>query len=263
MAFLYSFASSSKGNCTYVGSKQNGILIDAGIGIRQFVSHTKELGIQPGAVKGIFITHEHTDHVKGLARIQKQLNVPVYASKGTLVAMLEKGQVGPDIHLEVISDKPAEICDMKLTAFRTSHDSSESQCYHIETDDHKRVSICTDLGYVTEDIHTYLTQSDLVFLESNYDERMLQAGRYPYFLKRRIAGGKGHLSNSDCAEEIAKLYQAGIEKFVLGHLSEENNHPDVAEANIHERMLRDGAKAGADYLLSVAPVRNCGAVIEV
>lgn len=263
MAFLYPLASSSKGNCSYVGTKQNGILIDAGVGIRNFVAHMSLIGIHTKAIRGIFVTHEHSDHIKGLSRIQTALKVPVYGSKGTLVSLLEKGILNPHSDLRVISEETVYLDGMAVSAFHTPHDSAESQCYRIETEDYKKICICTDLGHMTEEIHQQLSQSDLVMLESNYEENLLQIGIYPPFLKRRIAGLRGHLSNGDCAEEIAALYEKGIRHFVLGHLSEENNRPELAFANIVHKLSECDAALESDYQLFVAPKTNTGKVIEV
>lgn len=263
MAFLYPLASSSKGNCSYVGTKENGLLIDAGVGIRTFAAHMSFIGIHSRAIKGIFITHEHSDHIKGLSRIQTALRVPVYASKGTLASLIQKGVLSPHCDFRVVDKEEIVLSGMTVKAFHTPHDSAESQCYRVMTEDHKQICVCTDLGHMTEEIHQELAQSDLVMLESNYEEEMLRMGRYPAFLKRRIAGKNGHLSNCDCADEIAALYGQGIRRFVLGHLSEENNRPEIAFMNIVHRLSQENAVLESDYQLTVAPKTNTGKMIEV
>lgn len=264
MAFLYSFASSSKGNCSYIGTKAFGILIDAGIGVRDLGIHLKKIDVAPNAIQAIFVTHEHADHVKGLSAIQRALGVPIYGSRGTLTALLEKKVISPLAKLQVIAAQSITLdSDMKVCGFRTPHDSVESQCYQVECAKGQRVCICTDLGYVTTQIQDIMSQSDVVLLESNYDTALLQHGSYPAFLKKRIAGSRGHLSNEACAQVIAKLYQAGVKRFVLGHLSQENNRPEIARQHVIAEMENLHAKPGQDYELMVAPPRNHGTIIEL
>lgn len=262
MAIIYPLASSSKGNCIYIGTKNKGILVDAGIGIRSFAAHMSILGIQPQAIQGIFITHEHTDHVKGLARIQKALNIPVFGSKGTLRKLVEKQLIAPHIPMQLIWENDFELDEFCITAFSTPHDSEQSQCYRIRTPEGRSAVVCTDLGHVTDQIHNTLVGSDVVMLESNYEDSMLATGKYPYFLKKRIAGLNGHLSNMDCAQEISKLYHVGVKKFILGHLSEENNLPELAHQNVVHTLSSCGATIGQDFELMVAPRENQGKWIE-
>lgn len=265
MSFLYPMCSSSKGNCSYIGSQERGVLIDAGLGIRSFLSQLALIGVAKEAVRGIFVTHEHSDHVKGLSRIQKELQVPVYASQGTLSCLIQKGYLPSDAPMKVVDSKaPERIGSFVVSAFPTPHDSVESQAYQIHIqEEQKTVTVCTDLGYITEEIHHRLVQSDLLMLESNYDPYLLQSGCYPYFLKRRIAGSGGHLSNADCAAEISALYDLGVRHFVLGHLSEENNRPELAYANILSALERKGGRLQEDFTLSVAPKTNVGRTIPI
>ncbi len=257
MAIVYSLCSSSKGNCTYVGSEKEGILIDAGIGIRTFAAAMTLGGIPMKAVKGIFVTHEHSDHIRGLSRIVQQLDVPVFATEGTLKELIHKGAVPPGADLRELTG-PAQAAGMEATPFSTSHDSAQSAAFRIHTADGKTVSICTDLGYVSQEVSGHLTGSDFVMLESNYDEFMLETGRYPYFLKKRIAGEKGHLSNEACSEEISRLIANGTTQFLLGHLSEENNRPQVAMAHTVNRLQGEGIRFGEDFTLDVAPKSTIG-----
>lgn len=262
MAIIYPMASSSKGNCTYVGSKACGVLIDAGIGIRSFLAHLALIGVPPQAIRGILITHEHSDHIKGLARIQKALGVPVYASKGTLRQLLQKRVIAPQTPMGLIPEAGLLLDGMRVTAFATPHDCEQSQCYRICMEDGASAVVCTDLGEVTEEIHRQLLGSDAVMLESNYEESMLLMGRYPYFLKRRIAGARGHLSNESCAAELCRLYEAGVRRFVLGHLSEENNRPEIALETMVHMLSQYGAVPGQDFQLLVAPRENNGKWME-
>ncbi len=262
MSFIYTLCSSSKGNCTYIGTKKSGVLIDAGIGIKKFATHLSMIDVKKSAIKAIFVTHEHTDHISGLARIQKALNIPLYASKGTLKQLVLKGTVSESDNLNEINESVL-IDDIKISPFKTPHDCVESVGYVINTPDNKKISICTDLGYVTDGIHNSICGSDFVLIESNYDKGLLEVSDYPYMLKKRIAGEKGHLSNEDCTAEILKLFSEGTKNFLLGHLSEQNNRPELAYAHVVSALAKQGAKVAVDYNLKVAPKTNVGNIIEV
>lgn len=264
MTFIYPLCSSSKGNCTYIGTKEKGILIDAGIGIRGFISQFKLLGISLSAIRGIFVTHEHSDHTKGLKRIQQELNVPVLASNGTLQSLYNKQLI--DLNKTIYklnSGQEVLVADMGVYGFSTPHDSAESFAYKITTSNNKKVSVCTDLGHITESVHNHLKDCNTILLESNYEKSLLEMGSYPVFLKERILGKYGHLSNENCADEISRLINSGVEKFILGHLSQENNMPDIAYTNVIERLSRDKIQLDKDYSLKVAPVTNDGTIIEM
>lgn len=263
MAFIYPLCSSSKGNCTYIGDHHQGVLIDAGIGIRNFAAHLSMIGLEKQAIQGIFITHEHSDHVKGLSRLQKELNVPVYATRGTLSTLLEKGIALLEGEFRVLDGGTATLAGMEVTAFSTPHDSVQSQTYSVKTADDKKITVCTDLGYVTEEVHQNLLGSDILLLESNYEKSLLEIGIYPAFLKKRIAGKHGHLSNEDAAAEIVRLLKSGVHNFLLGHLSEENNRPELAFTNVVSELGKLGARVQDDYNLYVAPKNNTGNVIEI
>lgn len=264
MTFIYPLCSSSKGNCTYIGTKQAGILIDAGIGIRSFISQFKILRISLSAIKAIFITHEHSDHVKGLKRIQQELNVPVFASNGTLQALYCKQLI--DLNKKIYRLNSAQevlVANMNVLGFSTPHDTNESFAYKVITHDNKKISVCTDLGHISQNVHNYLKDCDAILLESNYEESLLEMGDYPVFLKERIIGKYGHLSNQDCANEIYNLVNLGVKKFILGHLSQENNMPDIAYANVIEYLSRFSLSINEHYSLKVAPVTNDGTIIEI
>lgn len=263
MSFIHSLCSSSKGNSTYIGDKKSGILVDTGIGIRNFASALALNDIDITAVKGIFITHEHTDHVKGLTAILKKINVPVYATRKTLEQLIVKNIVCASNDLNEICKRPVNICDMQISSFATPHDSVHSQGYAIQTPDDKKVCICTDLGEVTDTVYDNLSGSDFVLLESNYDENMLTFGDYPYFLKQRISSNNGHLSNELCSKTLTKLIKNGTTNFMLGHLSEKNNLPQIALEVAIRELLQANAKFDIDYKLCVAPVKSVGKVIEV
>lgn len=266
-SFVYSLCSSSKGNATYVGNRSSGILIDAGLSLRQLKRHLSLQEIDPCAIQAIFITHEHSDHIQGLCAIADLLKVPVYGSRETLAELVKKGCLPPGSTAMEISRKTAEIAGMAVHAFHTPHDSARSLGYHIEfcsgSSSGKTACICTDLGCVTDEVNENLEGCDFVLLESNYDEAMLETGSYPPFLKRRIFSDRGHLANCDCADTLIRLFNSGTTKFLLGHLSEQNNRPEIAYATSLAAVSKTGAVLGEDYILSVARRQNIGEIIEL
>lgn len=263
MNVIYPLCSSSKGNAIFVGSRTNGVLFDCGIGIRNLTHALKLNNISLSAVRAVFVTHEHSDHISGLAKFTDLVPAAIYGNVPTLQAVISKGAVGRKTALKEIDKRPAEISGMEVRAFRTSHDSADSMGYHVTFADGKRFCLCTDLGYVSDEVDAMLSDSDLVLLESNYEEEMLLAGSYPWPLKQRIRGDRGHLANKDCAAEISKLTKLGVRRFILGHLSQENNRPEIALACSTEQLVLDGLKPVRDFELMVAPRMTNGKLVEL
>lgn len=257
MARIYPLFSSSSGNSCFIGDQSGGILIDAGTSCRRLTAALRLSGIYPEAVRAIFVTHDHSDHIGALRVFTKCRPVPVYGSKGTLTYLENSGNISPCSETAVIDENGAEAAGYFVRAFHTPHDAIESVCYKITAPDGKTCCVCTDLGYVPDEISRELHGSDLVLLESNYDESMLRNGPYPYQLKQRIASKLGHLSNSDSAREVRKLIESGTRQIILGHLSQHNNTPAVAEAALMRELGKDFMR-NRDYVLTVAPVETKG-----
>ena len=256
MAKFCSLFSSSDGNCTYIGCSEGGILIDVGISTKRTEQALSDIGVPPSSLAAIFVTHEHSDHIKGIRVFAERYGIKVYSSAGTLAGMEELNAVTQKTKADVIPENGIEAGGMFVRAFRTPHDSRESTGYSIVTPDGKRLSVATDIGTVTDAVMNAVYGSDLILLESNHDVGMLQNGPYPYFLKQRILSTHGHLSNENCAKAAVKLAESGTTRFVLGHLSKENNIPSLAFETTRSAMTMAGMKENIDYLLTVAGNNN-------
>lgn len=261
MARFFPLFSGSSGNSYYIGHSEGGILIDAGVSARRLTAALIRAEVDPAKIQAIFVTHEHSDHIAGLRVFASRNRIRVFASHGTLMALEQMDVLTPQFDSFVIGQDGVETGGMRIVPFHTSHDSRESLGYIIQTSDGRNIAVATDLGYLSEEVIGAITGCDLVVLESNHDVRMLQIGPYPYYLKRRILSDTGHLSNDACASVLPRLLQSGATRFVLGHLSKENNYPELARQTALSSLTLSHAAEGSDYLLSVAPVENYGKVM--
>ena len=251
MARFCSLFSSSRGNCTYIGSPDAGILIDCGVSAKRIDTTLSSLDVDVHSIRAIFITHEHTDHIAGLRVFASKHHIPVYATAGTIRA-LEDLDVCGTFDVRAIEAHGVGEGGMFIRPFTLSHDAVQPVGYTVETADGRRVSVATDTGIVTNEILSAVSGSDLVLLESNHDIGMLQTGPYPYTVKRRILSDKGHLCNDVCAETAVRLLESGTTRFCLAHLSRDNNMPRLAYQTTYSEMQLAGAAEGSDYLLRVA-----------
>lgn len=252
MARLCPLFSGSTGNSYYIGSRSAGLLLDAGRSARQLGQMLSRCGIDPLAIQGILITHEHSDHIAGVRVFAKKYGIPVFASQGTLLAM-EPSLEGVE---RWVLDGPVELAGMQVTPFPTPHDSAESLGFRITTQDHREFALATDLGELTNCVKDHLLGAEFVVVESNHDKEMLRSGPYPYYLKRRILSGRGHLSNGDCAGFLPELAKAGTKRFLLAHLSKENNTPSLADEAALSALSAAGYRQGTDFWLEVASPEN-------
>lgn len=257
MAKLCTLFSGSSGNSTYIGSDDIGILIDAGRSAKQLENAMKVNNIDSSKIQAIFVTHEHTDHIKGINVLASRYNIPIYSSHGTIKAMEEMGVLNGKFKYGVIDEKGISIGGMFVEPFKTSHDSKESVGYKIKTYDYKKIVIAMDIGVVSDRVRDALKDCDVAIIESNHDVNMLKSSKYPYFLKRRILSNVGHLSNDDCAKELPDLVRSGVKRFILAHLSCENNIPNLALATSVCSLEAEGMRKGIDFDISVAPKENC------
>lgn len=252
MARFCPLFSSSSGNCIYIGSSGGGILIDAGVSAKRITAALEQIGVSPDSIGAIFITHEHSDHINGLRVFAGHNNIDVYASAGTLAALGDIGMLDGRFTAREITDEGVEAAGICVKPFATPHDAAQSVGYTAMTPDGRRISIATDLGHVTDTVMNAIYGSDLVMLESNHEIELLRRGPYPYPLKQRILSDRGHLSNDACADAALRLLEGGTVRFMLGHLSKQNNTPELAYETTHSAFTINGAKLGSDYLLGVA-----------
>ncbi len=255
MAKFLSLFSGSSGNSTYIGDGESGILIDAGRTAKQLAEALSAREIDPAGIGALFITHEHVDHGQGIRVFASKYNVPVYATEGTIKGLRQKGYVNEKTELHVM-EQEVQIGSLTVSYFATSHDTYEPCGYTVRTGDERKATVCTDTGVLTDESKTALIGSDLVLLESNHELNMLLNGPYPYPLKMRVSGAKGHLSNDDCARELVKLVESGTTRLFLGHLSRENNTPEIARQTALAALQIAGMREGFDFTLGVCPPAN-------
>ena len=224
--FITSLNSGSNGNCYYIGNQREAVLIDAGISCRETEKRMKRLGLAMDKVKAIFVSHEHSDHIKGIPVLAKKYQLPVYITQQTLQnggLAISENQVMPFGAYEVV-----KIGDLSIEAFPKFHDACDPYSFMVSYKD-IRIGVFTDIGRPCEQVIKYFKQCHAAFLEANYDEDMLNSSSYPYFLKQRIRGGMGHLSNKQALDLFTSFRSAGLSHLLLSHLSENNNCQELVE----------------------------------
>jgi phosphoribosyl 1,2-cyclic phosphodiesterase len=224
--FISSLNSGSSGNCYYIGNENEAILVDAGISCREIEKRMKRLGLNIQSIKAIFISHEHSDHISGLQLLSKKYQLPVYITQDTI----RYGKLQLEKHLIVFfgAHKPIDIGNLSITPFPKFHDAADPYSFIISCNKIK-VGVFTDIGIACKNVIHHFKQCHAAFLEANYDDSMLEQGRYPYFLKNRIRGGMGHLSNKQALELFTAYKPSFMSHLFLSHLSENNNCPQLVE----------------------------------
>lgn len=252
---LCSIASGSSGNCIYVGSEHTHLLVDTGISKKKIDAGLKELEIKGEELDGILITHEHSDHIQGLGVFSRKYEVPIYATPGTLEGIRNYSPLGkmPEGLLNPIqADTSFQLGDIHVDAFRISHDANEPAGYRMDCGG-KSVAVVTDLGIYDEYIVSKLQKLDAVLLEANHDVHMLEVGTYPYYLKRRVLGDKGHLSNELSGRLLCDILHDNLKHILLGHLSKENNYAKLAYETVKLEVTLSGNQyKGEDLNMVVA-----------
>lgn len=263
---LYPIASGSSGNCIYVGSDTTHLLVDTGLSKKRTEEGLQNIDVTLGDVDGILITHEHADHVCGLGVITRKYHIPIYATQKTIDAIFQTKSLGalePELFHVIEPDAPFVLKDIKCNPMRISHDAADPVAYRFKCGN-KQIAIATDMGTYNDYTVESLKGMDAILLEANHDIHMLQVGPYPYMLKQRILGDRGHLSNERSGELLSKLLHDKLQAVYLGHLSQENNMPALAyEAVKMEINMADNAYKADDFNMMVAKRSKPSELIQV
>ena len=244
--------SGSSGNALYMAYENTRLLIDAGVSGAKVTAALNELGVDAGQLDALLITHEHSDHIAGAGILSRRHDLPIYASEGTWAAMTEKlGGVAPKNRR--VFDAGTDFCigDVAISSFSIPHDAADPVGFSLFAGGVK-LTVATDLGALRDNWMSCTDDSDLVLLESNHDVDMVKAGRYPYELKRRILGNRGHLSNDAAGAAAVELYRRGVRAMILGHLSGENNFPELAWQTVTLALRKKNIDPEKDMQISVA-----------
>jgi len=223
---ITSLNSGSNGNCYYIGNGDEAVFIDAGLSCREIEKRMLRLALDIKKVAAIFVSHEHSDHIFGVQVLSKKHGIPVYITPSTLRS--SGLQIAPELVREFIAHHPVQVGGLRVTAFPKHHDASDPHSF-IVTNKNTQIGVFTDLGRCCEQLVHHFKGCHAAFLEANYDEAMLQSGRYPVSLKRRIRGGDGHLSNDQALELYTRHRPSFMTHLILAHLSKENNSPELVQ----------------------------------
>ena len=240
-------ASGSGGNSICVQNGSSSVLIDAGLTGKRIEERLQGVGINPAGLQAILVSHEHSDHIKGVGVLARRYGLPVWMTEGTLNASKKIFRGTEKIRI-FENDEKFSIGDLSFQAFQLPHDAADPVNFSV-TDGHSNVTVATDMGTVTQLVYQYMRRADLVIIETNYDYQLLMDGPYPWVLKQRISSTHGHLSNDGAAEALCNLAKEGLQQAVLAHLSEKNNRPDLARETCADMLQGQGVRS---FPLSVA-----------
>ena len=266
MLRFISFGSGSSGNCYYLWTETEGLIIDIGVGFRTLKKHFRDFGLSLSSIHHILITHDHADHIKSVGSISHELHLPVHATldvhKGIDRNYCVQRKLASDMKCMVVPGEPLDLGQFHITPFSVPHDASENVGYQIEV---QGVTFCiiTDAGEITSEIGSYISRADYLVIEANHDEEMLMHGNYPMHLKVRIQSKTGHLCNKDCGKAIAENMTEKLKRVWLCHLSEENNHPELARKTVEAVLREYGIVAGKDFKLEVLKRNTPTGVFEL
>ncbi len=254
MIYFCSLASGSSGNCQYIATSTTGILLDAGLSGKYIQNGLNHIDAEISNLKALFITHEHSDHIKSAGILMRKFGLTLYITKATFEKIEVKlGKFSMDKVVFIEKEKDITVGDIVVRPFSISHDATDPVAYAFKKNDLK-VSVVTDLGHVPLDLLSNLIDSNLIMLESNHDVEMLKSGPYPYVLKQRILSTKGHISNEVCAETILRVrsYSDRLGHVILGHLSKDNNTPELAYETVKSILEEGGLNLDDDISLDLA-----------
>jgi phosphoribosyl 1,2-cyclic phosphodiesterase len=254
MIKFISFGSGSSGNCYFLYTETDGLLIDAGVGVRALKKHFRDYGLNMELVHRILLTHDHADHIKCVGSMSHDYHLPVFATRlvheGIDKNYFVTRKIVPELRNYVEPGVSFQAGEFKVTPFTVPHDSNDNVGYQIEVEG-KIFCLMTDVGRVTEEMATFIGSADYLVIEANHDYEMLQQGPYPQYLKDRITGGNGHLNNKLCGEAIAQNMKETLQHVWLCHLSEENNHPELARKTVESILRSYGIIIGKTLQLDV------------
>lgn len=246
--FYQSFGSGSSGNCSYVGTPRGGVLIDAGVRDDAVETMLRSNGVRMEHVKGILLTHDHSDHVKYAYKLlRNNKHIRLFCTNRVLNAILRHHNVSSrikDYHIPIFKEIPFKVCDFEITAFEVPHDASDNMGFSI-TYGARNFVLATDMGEVSARARHYISQANYLVVEANYDRRMLDTGRYPEYLKARIVTSRGHMDNVDTGKFLAEIIHPGLSHIFLCHLSQENNTPEKAHNTVLTALEAVGKKVGS------------------
>lgn len=260
------FGSGSSGNCYYLFNDTEGLFIDAGIGVRTLKKHFRNYGLSLSLPKYILLTHDHADHVKSVGSISHDLQLAVYTTsavhEGVVNNYCVSKKIEPQLKHTFDKGTTMHIGTFTVTSFAVPHDSRDCVGYSIQCDG---VTFCiiTDVGEITADIKPFISSANYLVIESNHDEEMLSSGPYPAYLKHRILSSIGHLSNKSCGEALVENATGNLRHVWLCHLSEENNHPELARKTVDSILRSSGIVAGKDFQLDILKRKTPSEVIEL
>ncbi|HPT21272.1 MAG TPA: MBL fold metallo-hydrolase [Bacteroidales bacterium] len=246
-----SLSSGSSGNCYYLGNGQNGILIDAGISAKSVCKFLKDIDIPIQNIMGILITHNHIDHIKGLEVLTRRYSLPAFTTQKIWKSVLSpKKKISHDCIREIPLQEKFHLAGFDIEAFPVCHDAPETIGFHICAGD-KKITIATDLGHISQTAAPYIKASNLLVIESNYDEQMLANGKYPYYLKERIKSDHGHLGNHQTSDFLADIINDNLSNICLAHLSKNNNTPEIALQTLQQTFSERGIVLNSRQRISI------------
>lgn len=263
---MCSIASGSSGNCIYIGTEATNLLVDVGISCKRIVEGLNQIGLAGKDIDGILITHEHSDHIGGLGVLCRKYGIPIYATDGTINAIKKVSNLGAidDSLFHVVrADEKFILKDITVNPMKISHDAAQPVAYRFQYGS-KRMAVATDLGTYDEYTVESLKGMDVLLLEANHDTNMLQVGPYPYALKQRILGKKGHLSNELSGRLLSRILNDNLKAVFLGHLSKENNLAELAYETVRmEISMADNPYKPEDFPIFVAERSKVSRMVEI
>ena len=266
MLKFISFGSGSSGNCYFLYTETDGLLIDTGVGLRTLKKYFHDYGLHLSSVRNVLVTHDHADHVKSIGSLSSDYHLPVYATrivhKGIFTNYCVRKKISAEHAKYIEKGETIQLGEFTVTSFGVPHDSSDNVGYRVVWHD---ITFClmTDVGHVTDEMKSFIKESNYLVIEANHDVEMLQNGPYPQYLKNRILGSVGHLSNKDCGIALAENATPNLRHVWLCHLSEENNHPELARKTIEMILQSYGIVPGKDFMLDVLKRKTPTGIFEL